>query len=897
MIKILFLLLSFGCLLDDDEKNQDNEQPTIAQLIKQLGSPKFQLRQQASRQLWLRGREAEDQLRAVAENSGDREVRERASQLTQMFDLGVYHDTPREYAQSVIDFNRGNHDQRGAIIAGLNRSEQWKLALQLISTVDDHTAQFDLIRDRMSAPDRIVNKLVRSGDTKMIDVIFSDPLMIRFYPDQCAWICVTRGNHEQTISDYKSLIASNKHENWQISFLAQVYSASGQIDEALKLTEPFVADSIDAESIVLANYYFYLCGQNDLWGRASDRIDQYVEATKNNPAVEGMWNPEIRRLLIHQQAGQNERLETALAQFKNVRTKSLKSVEAMRILLTLMETDAAIELAGDEQLYEKFEVLCSADRFVDAFKSIDLALDTPQRDQWFKERINLIREVNIDPETDPDQLTRSMQVRRLLPLVTFQLGLVGYEDEALEYMNQLCGAVRTHEKDTLDLRQRVLRFAKLMDRPGKFWDLLSEHFDDGEYEYLIDTLWDDNSAEALQWLAMLESEIENPLERFRTAATIMNADWKDPKHVVNLDEYVAKFENRFGQLDQIVQATRAHAFAVAYRLNNKPNAAKEWLIRAADQGSEQAGMSLAKLYWENGDFKNAQARFEQILNDNSNACVARYLALIAESKINPEKDDLQERIKQAEMCLVGRNDLQLTIDHLADLSEMKLVERLGMRWLNCSKPVSTQNVWIQYRLASLMSENNLAKSYVPWNMFLYSQMDRSSYMVNYTNVGSFVRQANIERIKDSIRNNNIEFTKELAERLHKFQPDIADLGDEITTLLDEHNQSELADQMLDKVVGHYQKQLGHFPDCAMYHNNLAWVCAKSKRRLELAMEHAKKAIAITPNHPTYMDTMAEVAFQMGKIDDAITIIKKCIELDPTYQHFRDQLTKFQSQNK
>ena len=323
-------------------------------------------------------------------------------------------------------------------------------------------------------------------------------------------------------------------------------------------------------------------------------------------------------------------------------------------------------------------------------------------------------------------------------------------------------------------------------------------------------------------------------------------------------------------------------------------AANDWLVRAADLGSEQAGMKLAKQHWNKGDFRNAHARFQQIVSNNANACVARYLAVLAEEKIKPGIPGMSQKKQFVELCLVGRNDLQMAIENLADMQELDLAVKLGMRWLNCSKPVSTQNVWIQYRLAKLMSENNVENSYVPWNMFLFSQMDNASYMVNYTNVGSFVRQANIERIKQSIRDNDLELTRRLADQLHKFQPDIADLGDEITTLLDKYDQGELADQMLDKVVAHYQQQLGHFPDCSMYHNNLAWVCAKSKRRLELAMEHAKKAIALTPNHPTYMDTMAEVAWQMGKKAEAIKIIKKCIELDPTYQHYRDQLAKFEA---
>ena len=543
MIKYLLLLCIFGVAFDDDDKSKDDRQPSITELINQLSSPKFEVRQQASRQLWLRGREAEAQLRIASETSDDREVRERAGQLVEMFDLGVYHDTPRAYAQSVIDFHQGDHKQRGAIIARLNESRQWTLALQLIATIDDYSTQFNLIRDRMSSPDRIVNLLIQSGDIEAIDSIFTNPLMVQFYPDQCAWVCITLGNHEEVISQYKTVVESIDRKNWQVSFLAQLYSATGQPDQALALAEPFLRNSTDAEANVLANYYFYLCGQNDRWKTASNRIDQYVDETKNNPAVHGLWDPQIRRMLIHQLAAQTDRFEKTREEFDKTYAREIKPNEAMRILLTLKQTDAAVNLAGEDQVYEKFEMLCGADRFVDAFNAIGMPLQPEKRKAWFEEEIKKIR-AHIASDSDPGQIRKAIESRKLLPLVIFNLGLMGYDDEAMDYMSSLSAACRTHEKETLDVRQRILRFAKLLDRPAKFWDLLEENFDGDEYEYLIDSLWDDNEGEALQWLAMLESEIKSPVERFRTTAAIMNVSWKDPRHTVNIDELVTKLEKQ-----------------------------------------------------------------------------------------------------------------------------------------------------------------------------------------------------------------------------------------------------------------------------------------------------------------------------------------------------------------
>jgi tetratricopeptide (TPR) repeat protein len=890
---LLFCLCAFGG--DDRVTQQIDDTPTTADLIKQLGSPQFEQRQFATQQLWLRGRKAEQQLRIAAKESLDPEVKQRAGRMVEMFDLGIYHDTPKRFAQWVIGFHQGDHARRESIIAQLNQDQRWQLALQLIDTLEDQTAQWDLIRDSMASPSKIANLLINADDQQTMETVFSHPLMIRFYPDQCAWVALTCQYHTVQINQYESIIDPLTLKPWETSYLAQLYSGSGRTEDALRITRPFVTQTTDAEANILANYYFYLCLQNQRWEQASQEIDAYVDKNQNNAVVEAIWQPQIRRLFIHHQAGNQNRYDAALKAFNENERPMLQPDDSMRIYLSLMETDAALKVPGDQETFERFELLCLLDRYQDAFELVDLPDNPLGRKKWFEKQIDQLLAHGIN-ENEGKRLPQLLNQQRLLPMVAFNLGLVGYEDEAMEYLKMLASISKGSAVDTLDYRQRILRYAVALDRPKELWSLLNEIFDVQEMDYLIDTLWDDNATAARHWMMMLEKEIPRPLERIRTVATIMNVSWRDNTHHVDVDEYVAKVEGQFIQSSEVVRAAFAEAISVAYEENNRQGAAQQWLLKASDLGSDSASMKLGKMFWQEQLFSEAQSRFEKIVATNPDACVARMLGWMAAQKVNPDSDKIKNMVRFAESGIVNSSDLQIAIVHLEELDEIDTAYRLGMKWLSCSKPISTQHAWIQYRLANLMGSHNLENGFVPWQMFLYSQLDRTSFVVSYANVGTFVRSGAIEKTKQLIRNGDIDQAMQLADRLHAFQPDIADLGDEVVTLLDQYKHTEKATQLLGKVVSHYQSQLKHFPQCSMYHNNLAWICARSNRNLDIALKHAEDALRLSKGNPTYMDTLAEVKWRLGKNDEAIELINKCIELSPSYEHYRHQLEKFKEQS-
>ncbi len=75
-------------------------------------------------------------------------------------------------------------------------------------------------------------------------------------------------------------------------------------------------------------------------------------------------------------------------------------------------------------------------------------------------------------------------------------------------------------------------------------------------------------------------------------------------------------------------------------------------------------------------------------------------------------------------------------------------------------------------------------------------------------------------------------------------------------------------------------------------NNLAWVCATSDIFLEESLKAAERAVSLKPDAPYILDTLAEVQFRLGMVEEAVSTIKKAIELDPESQYYKEQLNRF-----
>jgi len=84
-------------------------------------------------------------------------------------------------------------------------------------------------------------------------------------------------------------------------------------------------------------------------------------------------------------------------------------------------------------------------------------------------------------------------------------------------------------------------------------------------------------------------------------------------------------------------------------------------------------------------------------------------------------------------------------------------------------------------------------------------------------------------------------------------------------------------------------------------NNLAWVYAVQGVRLDEGLQLSRRALQLDPDSPTYLDTLAELYYQLGDREGALAIIRRALAIhaagpgDPELgEHLRQQLDKFQA---
>jgi len=79
-------------------------------------------------------------------------------------------------------------------------------------------------------------------------------------------------------------------------------------------------------------------------------------------------------------------------------------------------------------------------------------------------------------------------------------------------------------------------------------------------------------------------------------------------------------------------------------------------------------------------------------------------------------------------------------------------------------------------------------------------------------------------------------------------------------------------------------------------NNLAWVFATQGVQLEEGIVLSRRSLRLNPNSPTYLDTLAELYFARGDVEQAVQIIRQAIAQDPDQPelraHLRGQLARF-----
>ena len=80
-----------------------------------------------------------------------------------------------------------------------------------------------------------------------------------------------------------------------------------------------------------------------------------------------------------------------------------------------------------------------------------------------------------------------------------------------------------------------------------------------------------------------------------------------------------------------------------------------------------------------------------------------------------------------------------------------------------------------------------------------------------------------------------------------------------------------------------------FPRFARAHHLYAGLALASSRDPADALEHAREAARLDPGNAKYLDTLAEAYARLGRRDEAMAQIKRCLELEPNTPYYQARM--------
>ncbi|MED5579598.1 MAG: tetratricopeptide repeat protein [Nitrospinota bacterium] len=211
------------------------------------------------------------------------------------------------------------------------------------------------------------------------------------------------------------------------------------------------------------------------------------------------------------------------------------------------------------------------------------------------------------------------------------------------------------------------------------------------------------------------------------------------------------------------------------------------------------------------------------------------------------------------------------------LLKAKTYEKLGFR----SKAIKGYKNVLKINPDWLDVYDSLAGLYLRAGMFRKAiNVYKVAGAIHKTNVDMYLKAAKLYQKKGLFKG-----SRQFLEKILKKHPDSKLLLSELGELFWKAKQ-------IDKSKKYYEKLLLNFPDSHRAMNRLAWFCSLKMNCLDEGIKMSRKSLELSPDNPSYFDTLAELHYKKGELKKSYQYIKKAILIEPKNMYYRLQLRKF-----
>lgn len=820
----------------------------IEQAVRELGATDYRTRERASELLWHAGPAAEAALRkAIATN--DPEVRERAMAILDNLDYGIGPDTPQAVSDAVAQYKAGDRENAIRQLAALDMPGiKALLAIQkhrpdentrrlIVSLLDSHKAKLIpalLAGNESDLTGQLLELCATSGEERHIR-------------DHAAWLLI-RGGLKDRIAQLQAIPAPNHAVLRQLVFLCR---ADGNLTNAL-------AYAVRLEDHDLSRKLRYELGD---W-----------QALATDPG----GDPGIERLgfqaAYHRLAGNKPAFEAALTNIHTYadfhRDEAWFIAEAFLVNDRPRDAIAALTRLGRYEM--AYKILIPWGHTEEAFRIVSLAQEAksselPGLERAVAETLNSLAATNEARTIITGLMARATSTTNI---DTATYGLIasakniGLINEAAALAARAIGALSTNQ---VSKRQPILwsLFPGFGDKADAWLALLRETAAEGTLAEHLARLhyYFTAKPESLRAFISLAEKAAPAIRKLTShEQTLLWQSLADAHNCLHETNLVVSCERRACDVATNDAASyRRLALASANALQWPDSAAAA--RRANEIKPEPAslwasGWALAKA----GDEKGGREAMDR----------ANLLALANEA----QRFALVECAEDygADDAAVAQQRFVLLTGQLDASEIMACLFQLAARAYNAGDFATATLMHERRNLVSLLTSSGAN------SIEVYAKRAYSSTLAS---------------ILASLSQRRFEEAMEQARHLQNHWPCDNNLPLRLGPVLEKAGRKDLATELFATTFTNWSALLRQYPNFVIGHNCIAWLAARLRRELPTGLMHARKAVELSPDLHWCRDTLAEVLFQLGRREEAVAEMQKCVEQAPNRLYYRRQLKRMQ----
>lgn len=267
---------------------------------------------------------------------------------------------------------------------------------------------------------------------------------------------------------------------------------------------------------------------------------------------------------------------------------------------------------------------------------------------------------------------------------------------------------------------------------------------------------------------------------------------------------------------------------------------------------------------------------------------------LAERAFAMKVDDPIDRVSiAAAIAEIGAVDWALreyktAIEAMPPMSYESLIARREVStWLHDRQDYKgASDILLEFFQQIQAKENRLAKRE------LLQQLDGTQYL-NAIEGRQLLYQANYHHSRGEY-----DLEREALENAYKKHDDDPDILIAMFRMPDAT--AEYKQQTRDRITKmseSYSNQIDESPEDPSKYNQWAWLVSNTEGDFAQAVQHSLHSLELSPDEPSYLDTLGRCYYSAGDVENAIKSQRKAVELAPQYQIMRRQLAEFEKAKK